>query len=247
MRKTKLRVGICDDDLLWCGNAENIIYTYGEKTGTELETVCFANGEELEKYAGDPIDVLFIDIELDSEKKSISETGIGLAAEINRKWKECQIVYLTNYLTYATEVYNTKHIYYVLKEQFADRVGIIFEKIFHKLSQKRDRLFFDVIGSSEIAIAPEDILCFERNGRVTRIHTVYGCYNIWDKISVIEERLPDLDFIRCHNSYIIYLPAVREFYPEYLILNDGMKVVISRSYRRKMKNAFARWALTQMS
>lgn len=56
--------------------------------------------------------IMFMDIEMSDEN------GIDLAMEVNRKWPKCQVVYLTNYWSYAMEVYETRHVYYIVKEKF---------------------------------------------------------------------------------------------------------------------------------
>ena len=59
------------------------------------------------------------------------------------------------------------------------------------------------------------------------------------------EQLPEGDFIRCHNSYIIYCPAVRERVKGAFVLVNNTRIMISRSYAKKVKEAFMQWALTQ--
>lgn len=236
-----MRVGICDDDSRWCAKAEKLILGYARQTGLEMEIVQFMNSEELHSYEGYPLDVLFMDIVL-KEENGIEETG-----KINQKWKDCQIVYLTNYLYYATEVYHTEHVFFALKEQFEDRIGEIFGKILHEFEQNKEKLFFSLIGGKQLLLAPRDILYFERKGRTTYIVTIWGTYTTWDKIQKIMEQLPELDFVRCHNSYIVYLPVVREMKEGMFILRDGKEILISRSYGKTVKTSFMRWALTQIS
>ena len=36
---------------------------------------------------------------------------------------------MTNYLHYATEIYNTEHIWFVIKSKFTDKIGDIIGKI----------------------------------------------------------------------------------------------------------------------
>lgn len=241
-----MKIGICDDDKIWLKNAKRMIENYGKKTGMETEIYCYDSTEELNSWPGPSLDVIFMDIVLEEETKK-DVTGIDLAAQINAKWKDCQIVYLTNYLYYATEVYHTNHVFFMLKEQFEKRIGEIFGKVLHELAQSREKLVFSVIKGGEISLAPADILCFERSGRKTNLVTVYGVYEIKEKIAELVKQLPEVDFIRCHNSYIVYLPAVREMLSDLFVLNDGRQVMISRSYRRLAKEAFMRWALTQIS
>lgn len=241
-----MRVGILDNEKLWCSKAEKIIVQYGKKCEINMEMFCFTSEEELDAYKGEPLDVLFLDIEL-KEGNHHSENGIELARKINSKWSKCQIVYLTNYLCYATDVYKTEHIYFILKEQFETRIGEVFEKVMHNLMQRDKKIIFEKIGGGMITLAPEEILYFERNGRTTWIVTTFGKYEIWDKLSEVFDRLPKLDFVRCHNSYIVYFPAVRELEKDHFSLNDGTRIVISRRHAKEVKNAFMKWALTQMS
>lgn len=233
-------IGICDDDKNWCQQAGKIIEAYVRENSLDAELIYFENGEQLLGYEGLPFDVLFLDIEMEDED------GITVAGAVNEKWKNCQIVYLTNHLFYATEVYQTNHVFYALKEQFGARIGEIFQKVFHELQQKRRRLVFSVIGGRNIVLLPAEILYFERIKRVTVLQTLRGQYEVWDKLDELITKLPQLDFVRCHNSYIVYLPAVREMLKEAFIMNDGTKVMISRSYVKTAKNAFIRWAETQM-
>lgn len=238
-----MRVGICDDDRVWCEKAKKIIEGYAGRAGLDAETVIFASAEEAEQYEGSPMDVMFMDIVLDEEEKS----GIEAAAEINRKWKDCQVVYLTNYLYYATEVYHTEHVFFALKEQFERRVDEILGKVLRELSQRREHMIFSVIGGRELSVVPADILCFERSGRKTNIITRNGTFEIWDKLSALTDRLPAPEFVRCHNSYIVYLPAIREMLSDSFIMQDDREIPISRSCRRAARAAFMQWAVTQIS
>lgn len=173
--------------------------------------------------------------------------GIDAAQLINRKWPDCQVVYLTNYLFYATEVYHTTHIFYVLKERFESRIDEIFTKILHEQQQRNKKLIFSALGGHRIVLAPEDILYFERRRRTTIITAACGVYEIRDKLSDLEALLPPLDFVRCHNSYLVYLPAVRELESGAFLMENGVRIPISRGCAEKAKNAFMKWALTQIS
>ena len=93
----KITVGICDDDSKWSEKAKKLILNYGKKTSTVIEVFCFAGKEDLESYQGEPLEVLFMDISLKEE------SGIELASDVCKKWKNSQIVSLPTYIHYATE------------------------------------------------------------------------------------------------------------------------------------------------
>lgn len=224
------------------GGEQSGCWRIGLKTREKKRRFCVFPREENSWNIGGgaALDLLFLDIELGEEN------GIAIARRVNEKWKHCQIVYLTNFLFYATEVYQTEHMFFVLKEQFERRLEEIFQKFFHQTRQKERSLIFSVIGGSRLCLAPDEILYLERLRRVTRVVTVWGDYAIWDKIDVLEQKLPKPDFLKCHSSYIVYLPAIREQRKSEFLMKNGDQIAISRSYLKKVKEGFLKWALTQM-
>ncbi len=106
-----------------------------------------------------------------------------------------------------------------------------------------------MIKGTDILLCPDDILYFERKKRVTKIATVWGEYEVWDKLSEIMPRLSKVDFVRCHNSYIVYLPAVSEMNRESFLLknDDDMEIPISRGYAKEVKQCFMKWAFSRIS
>lgn len=237
-----LRIGICDDEQNWHDEAKRIINTYATSIECPVELEFFYGKQELLRHSGAPLDAIFMDIELEQEN------GIEVVSQINEKWPECGVVYVTNYLFYATDSYETEHIYFVLKEQFEKRIAHIFNKILHARKQVQNTLVFEVIGEKgkKVSLSPKDIMYLERKKRRTQVHTVWGTYEIWDKIGDIEKRLPELDFARCHNSYLVYLPAVREFTTKSIIMKDGTVIAVSRAYATHAKTVFERWASLEM-
>lgn len=234
-----MRIGICDDDKTWCNTAEDILDNFFEQLDREAEIFCFSSEKDLMSYQGIPLDLLFLDIQLGRDM----ENGISLAVKINEKWGLCQIVYLTNYLFYATEVYNTEHIYFVLKEQFEEKLPDLFRRFFYKTEQRERKLFFTLIGNEKTCLAPEEILYFERSKRTTVIVSKWGNFSTWEKISDLEKRLPEFDFVKCHSSYIVYLPAVRSLRKNEFVMENDVHIMISRSHERKVKEHFMKWAI----
>lgn len=238
----KWMIGICDDSHEWYLKAEKIIETYINASGDEAEILYFQDKASLLENK-ERMDVLFMDIVLCQD----DEDGIQLAAVFRKKQQDCQIVYLTNYLFYAVDVYETEHSYFVIKEQFKDRIEKVFEKIKHNLKQSVNVLPFSVINEGKIVLKPEEILFFERKLRETEIVTETGTYKIWNKLDEIEAFLPKPDFVRCHNSYIVNLANIREMQKTIFLMKNGSKIVISRGHQKEVKNAFMKWAGMQSS
>ncbi|MDO4648776.1 MAG: LytTR family DNA-binding domain-containing protein [Eubacteriales bacterium] len=238
-------IAICDDDPLWIQKAQDILNEYREQSEMSYDIAAFQNPEELFEESR-RIDILFLDIEMGDEN------GIHAAVKVNERWKNTSIVYLTDYISYAVDVYETIHTYYVLKNQFRERLGMVFEKIRHEKSQMQSSISLNLVDGRVVHFRPEEILYFERDRRITRIMTVdhssgegKEVYETKAKIGEIEELLPSLDFARCHNSYIVYFPAVKEINRTSIILRNGEQIPISRQYQGKMRELFVDWARMQ--
>ena len=237
-----LRIGICDDEQVWQDEARRIIEAYATAMEYQVELLPFYGRDELLAYDGVSMDAVFMDIELELDN------GIQVAGMLNEKWPDCAIIYVTNYLFYAIDIYQTEHIYFVLKEQFEKRIANIFYKLLHSHKQIQNSLIFEVIGEhgKKVSLPPKEIMYLERRKRRTQIHTIRGTYEVWDKIGDIEKRLPEFDFVRCHNSYLVYLPSVREFAMKSIIMRDGTVIAVSRAYATHAKTVFERWASLEM-
>lgn len=231
---------LCDDDLFWCELAQDCIRDFCDKQSVDNTCIVFQNRQELTQYEGKIPDILFMDIELEGEN------GIRLIEQLDNRWKHCQVVYLTNYLFYATEVYSTRHIYYVLKEQFQEKLPEVYEKALHEISQREQQLIFTLIGGDTLVLHPKEILYMERDKRITEIVTFQQTYKIKDKIDQLASRLPSPDFAKCHNSILIYFPSMEKLNRGNILMKNGMELPISRNYRKSFSNAFFQWAQTQI-
>lgn len=231
-----MKIGIYGRDDTWRDRAENIVEAYIKQIIQEVKVYCFEEEKELLRESSENLenrmDVLFLDLD------ATAQNGIELGKLVNKQWPECQLVYFSENLNYATEVYSTVHTYFTLKQEFEERIEDIFERIFWGQRQRRKRIVFSVIGGKKITLCPGEIIYFERIKRITNIVTYDGSYEIRDKLDSIQERLPEREFLRCHNSYIVYRDAVYEKQKNCFVMRNGDTVVISRSYMKTIKEYF---------
>ena len=77
-----------------------------------------------------------------------------------------------------------------------------------------------------------DILYFESRQRVVTLHAVKQKIDFYAKLNDVERRLPPGMFVRCHQSYLVNIAAVRTFdrVCRRLGLTNGDEIEVSRSY-----------------
>ena len=114
-----LSIAVCDDDELHCKRTVALIRnTPGFENSLIRE---FSRAENLlDSISEDHYlpDVAVLDIQMDEMD------GIELAMRLNRSVPECQIIFLTGYISYATRAYDAEHVFYVLKTETDSRLGL---------------------------------------------------------------------------------------------------------------------------
>ena len=70
------------------------------------------------------------------------------------------------------------------------------------------------------------------------IHTKEQKITLRKKISDIEELLPNKYFVRCHRSYIVNVMHIRSVIKTNVILENGVKIPISRGKYNEVNDAF---------
>lgn len=232
-------IGICDDDKRWLQTSQKMLMEFSNITHIDIEIRCFSTAEELLEYKDIPLDAVFLDIELGRT------LGINVAKKLNETRPSCRIVYMTNYLHYATEIYNTEHIWFVVKKHFRDKIGEIINRILRELENKNSRLVLKTMKNELISIVLSDICYLEKEKRGTRIVTVWDEYHVKERLSEIIPQLSELDFSQCHNSYVVNFHHVKEMQKDvYLLYSQSEKeqiVQISRRYVQKTREDFLKW------
>ena len=236
-----MRIAICDDDPVFTEiDRRELLHFFDEKQ-MECRISTFQNSSELEAYMSEhPLDLVFMDIVLEEE------SGIDAAARIEKLQPDCMLAYCTNYLEYATEVYETRHCYYLLKENFAEKLPNVIRIVLKENEAEKQKICVKS-NSTRRVIYLENIMYAERNGKKTILHLNDGALvEIGEKISELAEMLDSPEFVRCHNSFIISMTRMKKYSRQKIERENGAEIPISRPYINIVKDAFADWSWQNM-
>ncbi|MDD2970757.1 MAG: LytTR family DNA-binding domain-containing protein [Lachnospiraceae bacterium] len=234
-----IAIGICDDDQCLLEDIKAYLLEYGERVSEAYEIHTFQNAEELFRFftRRHQLDLLFMDIELEDE------SGIKVAEKVNKVVPDCQITYLSNYLHYATEVYDTKHCYYIVKNEYQEKIP----KVIERVREYQRKTFLAVkTGTASQMIAIRDIIYLEREKKTTHIHWMKGITDTRENLEELLARISAPFFVRCHNSYAVSLLHVKVYKRQEILLDEDATVPISRGYIVEVKDHFMQWAEKQL-
>lgn len=199
-----MRILICDDDILMCGQLQTYIEDYFEKICAKSpEIVCFSNGESLLADKGEK-DILFLDIEL----PGIS--GIDVGNELKKANDHIIIFVVTSYSEYLDDAMRF-HVFRYLSKPLDRR------RFFRNM---KDAL--DLYNTMTIKIPVEtrhgvhtllasSIIAVEAQGRKVIVHTTTQDFESVRNMQYYLGLLPKNCFFQTHRSFIVNFEHVTDF------------------------------------
>ncbi len=235
-----LTIAIVDDRDFDLEECDRVLQSYAESRQQQIQTRLFHSEKLLFSQDPDWIpDCVFLDIVTEDD----SPRGIETGRKINERWPYCQIVYLTDYIMYASDVYRTRHTYFVTKQDFTRKVDEVFAIIEESHRNRNRRISFRTVDRRTISLYTKDIQLFERNLRKTIVITQEQEYVIAESLADLQRNEPGSMFCRCHNSFLVNLAYVRELDGDSFVLRNNMRIPISRRYKQEARDQFYAWIM----
>lgn len=226
-----LRIAICDDDAVQIKITKQSVERIIGASHPEIDL--FSDGAELmlalEKGGYRP-DIAVLDIQMPGSG------GIAVGQRLNLFVPACRIIFLTSFLGYATDVYQVRHSYFILKSELDKRIGPALARAMEDMDS-RARLIFRAEGETRTVWADE-VLYLERNLRKTNVVCLRESYVTGRRAEELLADVPAGIFVQCHQSYWVNLHHVTAMGGESFTLTGGKTVPISRSRRSESKEAF---------
>jgi len=240
-----MRIAVCDDQAEVLLAVERMFSRGGVITGIENVDI-YQDIRKLKKefQEGNRPDVLIMDIchEFNPAlpKTKDRQEGIDCAYELNQRYPELQIIYMTEdvkkysqniflkpvnllgYLTKPVDLVILKKLLEIAKEKQKQND----EKRVTILCRNHKQIFY-----------LDEILYLESRAHRTMIHTYEGEEVCRDKISDLEQRMGDT-FVRCHQSFLVNMKYIRRIENESFKLENGEEISISKRRYVETKNRY---------
>ncbi len=230
----KTKCLIVDDEPL----AIKVIESHaGKVPNLEIISTCSNAIEAFEVLLKNHIDLIFLDVEMPEI------TGLDLLKSLN---KAPAIIFTTAHRDFALEAYELDAIDYLLKP-------IAFERFFKSVSKyfqwkgkdnievrslrdsyQSDASYIYVRSDRKIMkVLLKGILFIESIKDYVKIHMEEGIIITREKISLLEEKLPEDQFIRTHRSFIVALRNIKAFTTETIEIKNH-EIPIGRTYKNSV-------------
>lgn len=226
-------IAICDDELNTCNQLEEYLEKYLRLHYIDGNVGVFYSGETLRKYLEKQgsFDLVFLDIEL----PCINGIEVGKFLRDTLGDEITDIVYISSKKNYALELFKCRPLDFIIKPLNYQVISNILDVVL-KRNQIRRKCFEFENERSVHKVPLQNILYFRSDNKKIYIVLVDGEIEVFNgKLTEVEEKLPELSFLRIHKSYLINFDYVTNYSYEYVTLVNGDVLSISKSNRKTVK------------
>lgn len=226
-----IRIAILDDKKEAADNIASIlgqIYLPSHTLDIFTDTASLLN-----VAAGKAFDIIFLDIVLGNEN------GIELANSITNVRPETNIIFISAYPEYYSDVYSAKHIYFLTKpinlEHMKKAVDIALDNI-------NGNYILLPKNKSKIRVSKSSVIYAEGELKKCILYFNDGTsesFNI--PLTQLECILNDHRFIRIHQSFIVNMEYITQFGKGAVTLSNGKKLMITRKYSAAANDAITKF------
>ncbi len=230
----KLKCIIVDDEPL----AIEVIESYLARIeGVEIVATCNNAVMAFEILQKQSIDLMFLDIQMPKL------TGIDFLKTLKKAPK---VIFTTAYRDYAIESYDLDVVDYLLKpisfDRFLKAIGRVYQREpdYNGFASNGNAIGTETNGhiylkadKKMVKILLGEILYIESLKDYVRVKTPHKEVISHQKISYLEEKLPEELFLRIHRSFIVSLNKV-EAYSASSIEIPGKELPIGRNYKNQV-------------
>lgn len=228
-------IAICEDNITDLNYISTLVSQWAKATDNNVHIETFPSSEAFLFYytVDKSYDILLLDIEMGSIN------GVQLAKQIRKDNDEIQIIFITGYPDFIAEGYEVFALQYMMKPVVQSKLFSTLDKAVKNLGKVEHSVVFSNNGEV-YRILESDIMSIEVFAHSCIVRTTKNTYEVKSSISELEKALGE-SFIRCHRSYIVGIKYIKSISKTDVILDNGIKLPLSRSNRNLVNQAFIRY------
>ena len=230
-----------------------------DEEGIRLIGECKNGAEAIDAINRENPELVFLDIQMPEKN------GFDVIKALGEKHLPT-IIFVTAYDQYALQAFDVHALDYLLKpfnrERIRRAVARAREHIDHKrlgnIDERLNALIADIRGEKKFLdrlvvkavgrvffLKTDEIDWIEAAGNYVKLHVGRDSHMIRETMNGIESKLDPAKFLRIHRSTVVNIDRIKELQPlfhgEYaVILRNGTKLTLSRSYRDRLDQLMGR-------
>lgn len=229
-----LHIAICDDEQDFVHHLNKMLDQYAAETGEEIKVTAYYDGKELIERYDTTIDLIFLDIQMDSVD------GLEAAERIREKDETVGIIFLTSLKQYALEGYKYQAVNYIVKPMKYIRLKVELNRWREKYQRKNPYIVVkNDHGSFKVDL--NSLHYVETYRRNLLLHTDGKTVTCYKSMKDMEKELEPYGFFRCHTGFLVNMAFVKQVERLDVELISGETVYVSKPKKKEFMEALAQY------
>lgn len=223
-------VCICDDESKWHEAISRSCRSFFESKGIQYNINSYFHGEDVIKETSLDIDILFLDVEMESMD------GLAVMKEVEKMPNIHNIVFVSSHPEAVWDSFGYKTKGFVTKPISEDEISKHLESIYTKKISDALIEFSDYNGP--VYIRKSDIVYIKSDSNYSSIYTEDSEKVVSCTLKECEKKLNGLPFLRIHRSYIVNLDYIKNISSSIAFFKNGDTCTVGRSYRNHVRDEY---------
>lgn len=217
-----LLLAVCDDMPIECADIAKQIENILKQFNIEFVIKQFFDGQQL-LHSKENFDIIFLDI------KMPQISGMDLAKKMRQRGKQSLIIFITSASEYVFEAFDVEAFQYLIKPVQNEKLKNILQKAIKRMQVDANPDFLIIsVDRQTKKVFLKDILYIESIGRIAKIHCHEATLETYEQIGILEDKLSDKFFFRCHKCFLVNLNYIEAFNKTEISLENGEKIMLAK-------------------
>lgn len=225
-----IRIAIVEDDKNYIVELKTMLLKYEHESNQKLIITVFEDGEDIVYDYKADYDIILMDIEMHFMD------GMTAAAKIREKDNEVVLIFITNMPQYVMEGYKVDALDYVLKPLTYFALSQRIDRAISRMKNRTTSFITILLPNGVQKIDINKIYYIEVQNHDVIFHTVDGNYTARYALRLLEKKLENESFFRCHKSFIVNLAYVDSFQNNDIYI-DKQVIQVSRGRKKEFVDA----------
>lgn len=235
-----MRIGICDDEPIQVEAIKFACDEYFANSSLIYEYKIFSSGEELLKYEGELIHLLFLDIEMDRID------GISVMKKLEKYNNICiwRIVFVSSHEEAVWSSFGIKTLGFERKPISSERLSR-YIRIALRECENNQTIVFDKFETSSY-IKLESLLYLEAEGNYVRVFTDDSDFLVSGNLKKWGMKLNNTTMIRVHKSFLVNMQNIKRIDERIELYGCNLKIPIGRKYKKDITNRYNNFLMKKL-
>ena len=204
------------------------VQKYSESSGEPVAIRRYESALKfLDEYKFD-FDIIFMDIELPDIN------GVLASEKLRSKDNNVALVFVTNLAHLAIKGYAVSAADFIVKPVNYYKLSALLEKLVKNIKLHRDNYIMISTANGMERISLSEVLYVEAEAHRITFHLMQREVTYSGTLTACERLLPQQNFVRCYQSFIVNIQYVEACSGAELRLKDGTVIPVSRSKKKQV-------------